>query len=558
MDSQNHKTCVAILTPMLSGLYYPPLILNLMQLCNIKRHKVKVIKTGQYGEYDSLFTLGDVDIVILLRNAVHVNLVKQLRAMGKVVVSVSYDYFPLDVPCVSSDHEHGIKLSFEELHIDHNSRVAFFGNLHNYDIRKRYEAFMELAEEHHLKEDQIFVYPVKDDLVEGGYEAAKAFRDSDCPAQSLVFGTTQSAIGFITFLRTVNDDREDTLSIVSFDANSMVPVVNPRISTVDLNLNLIAHKALSVAEDVVANKTIDRKYSIAPRMISQQSDAAKSAELYTAISPEKLALSDPNYMKCALYNIQEWCEAIAASNLDSVMTLKPLFPHDLDRVYLSKIRRLPTGQEQLSTCKSIGFENPANCIPPVSNAQHDISNLPESMFEDSKAYEKSIHLVSQLDPHKINVISVMSHFHPDSASTSLVALFAYFDWISDRLSSNGKAQSPEGNSDECGKRNHGDATITGTIDWDTNSNNIHWDDEALSLLGFNSDLDKGVYRNMEVFDRLNEQDVPVLREFLVRAEQAPFTHEVHFRHKDRQYYHYELSTKGITQDGKLQLQIRSN
>ena len=55
---------------------------------------------------------------------------------------------------VCSDNRQGVKLAFEHLVAQGHSRIAFIGDLTQYDLRKRYEAYCEEHGRHHLPLDE--------------------------------------------------------------------------------------------------------------------------------------------------------------------------------------------------------------------------------------------------------------------------------------------------------------------------------------------------------------------------------------------------------------------
>ena len=49
------------------------------------------------------------------------------------------------------------------------------------------------------------------------------------------------------------------------------------------------------------------------------------------------------------------------------------------------------------------------------------------------------------------------------------------------------------------------------LKWDLETGSVVWNEKALEKLGFTTDLEKSIYRNMEVFDRVHPEDEHNLR-----------------------------------------------
>ena len=137
---------IGVYTPYLQGFYFGELVSQLQQYSFLKGYNFTVIKTGSFGSFKSTVHSAHIDYAVILRNAVHNDLAQHLLNEGKSVVSIAYDYFPLAIPMVTSDNELGTELAFNHLIQKGHRELAFVGDLSQYDIRKRYEAFCDQCE----------------------------------------------------------------------------------------------------------------------------------------------------------------------------------------------------------------------------------------------------------------------------------------------------------------------------------------------------------------------------------------------------------------------------
>lgn len=553
-DSENGLT-IAVYSPSLSGLYYSELVLNFVQLCELKRYSIKVFRTGGCGEYDCPLGLDGVDAVIVIRNAVNVSWVRKLKEQGKLVVSISYDYFPLDIPLVAGDPVAGVELAFQEIRRQSKSMFGFVGNLNNYDVRKRFEAYWEHLEMHALHLDEDDVYSTGDDLLSGGHTAAAQFLSRRSSARGLVFGTAMNAIGFVDHIRTVDPELLDEIAIVAFDAHSLVPVLSPNIATVDQNLNLIAHKALAVAEELVKGASVQPKHLVRPKLIAQQDDTFDSPSAYMAISPEKEQLSDPNYMKCVLYNELEWVNVIVKGNLDPVMMLRPLFKKDMDAVCFGRFVSGGGAKLYFKMLKAVTPEKAFAFSPQHRESLCDVSRYPPDTPEvPLKCYTQQIHFVCRKDAECWGALSIFSDHHREGPG-SLIAMVNYMERIFDGLTS--AWGPPLANSkDRIRSPGEREKQLKGHITWNVRENILEWDDDALAILGFDSALDKGVYRNMEIYDRLKNSEITEVRECMMSAADTAFSIQVSLRNKHRSYTLCDLSCSGGLHGSAIQLTLK--
>jgi PAS domain-containing protein len=82
--------------------------------------------------------------------------------------------------------------------------------------------------------------------------------------------------------------------------------------------------------------------------------------------------------------------------------------------------------------------------------------------------------------------------------------------------------------------------LQGLITWKITGGATQWDDNALNLLGLSSELEKNIYRNMDITDRVNPTDEAALRELLLESKDHECCIEIQLKHKHKHYLGYNL------------------
>lgn len=337
MSAVQRRKTIGVFTPYLQGFYFGELASQIQQYCHLKGYTFTVIKTDSFGTYSSLMHTAHLDFVITLRNAIHPDLARQLIEHGKPVVSIAFDYFPLDIPIVTSDNELGIEQAFNYLLSKGHHKFAFIGDLSQYDLRKRYEAFCDQHEINNLPLSDNSLIAVNNTIFSGGYDAATQFHASSNEATGIICGASLTSIGFSQQIKNLKGDISD-LTIVGFDAISLVPISEPNMAMVDQNLHLIAYKAINVLEAIERKDNTERKFSVEPKLITPATDFMQAESAFLATSTEIEELHNANYMKSVLSNLYEWPKSIADSNLDTLMTISPLFEKAFEKSVLRTYR----------------------------------------------------------------------------------------------------------------------------------------------------------------------------------------------------------------------------
>ena len=521
-EKKNPRT--GIYTPYLQGGFLGELITQLYQLCALKNQSLSIIKTDGFGDFDTDLHIDHIDQCIILRNALHPQLVKTLISKGKIVVSIGHDYFPLNVPVISCDNDRGISLALNFLFAKGHRRIAFVGDISNYDTRKRYESYCMQLEQLGTEPDETLTFVCEDEYFSGGYRAVEAFLNQHCDATGVICGSGLSGVAFCYYLQQRAPEHRKLLDIVSFDALSVIPILTPSLNVIDQNLHLMAYHALQAITQLAKGERIQRNIVTEPKLISDETAYRDSAEAYLATSVEVNELLNANYMKAVLGNLYEWPKVIADSGLSKIAMMAPLFSRHMQHCALGKVRLSKSGQQRIFLARWFNASGKDTCTAAESSPS-PLSSYPEI----NDAYDLQIHLPLKTEQQLSAVLSVFANHQLNERPSSISGMFAYLDETISQYSL------MQANNADGEKTALDDGAACGIIAWDTRLNSTTWDDDALSLLGFTSELDRNIYRHMEISDRIHSDDEDKVSEALRSFDTQDIDIEIQLKHKDRHY-----------------------
>ncbi|WP_083607918.1 substrate-binding domain-containing protein [Teredinibacter haidensis] len=537
--TSNSSPRLGVFSPYMQGFYFGEMIGQLQQICRVKNYNFSLICTGGFGEYTSTAHINHLDFIIILRNAIHVDLAKQLIGSGKLVISVSYEYFPLPIPVVSCDNEFGMQLAFDYLLEKGHKHFTYAGDLSIFDLRKRYEAFCDLHEEHDLDLSETHLISLKDTIFKGGFEAAKSFIASGSNSTAIICGAGLTAAGLSLQLKYLDPEIREKITIVGFDNTSITPVCSPDVHTVDQNLHLLAAKAVEILESQIIGEQVSQMNTITPKFIPAETVTAEGADMYLATSVELTELHNANYMKAIISNFYVWPKKMAQEGLETFMTLAPLFPGYIKMAAIARVAFGKNGTEYTKISKVILPDKVITTDIKDSSSLCPANKFPIPLDDmHLENYSNTILLPVARRGSGFDILMVLgTHEHTDSPN-SLSALCGYLSVFADL------------NHLEKIKESHNFKTVisdesipntAGTILWMINRNETIWDNNALNILGFTSDLDQNVYKNMYITDRIHEEDERTVRDMLINARSESVEFVARLKMKDRNYSEYRFT-----------------
>ncbi len=550
---------IALYAPVLQGLYIGELINQCHQLGVIKGYRIIVIRTGSYGAYNEPLHLDTIDAAIIVRNAVSPELIQQLVDRDIACVSIAYDYFPLKIPFIVSDHAKGMALAMDHLMSAGHHKIAFVGDLRIYDIRKRFECYCELHENRNLKLRDDYLIKVNDALFSGGIIAADHFIKHGIDATAVIFGSGLTGIGFIQHLKSMKEP-PPVPAAVCFDALPMIPVFTPEMSSIDQNLHLIAYRAFNAIDEQLDHSDCESVTVVTPKLTRVNDDPADRYDAFIATCADLPELHNSNYMKALLANIHDWPREIVASSLDELMSIAPLY-----RTYmcLSTLSRYYTDTEGLTWLKIIrifGQSESVTCELLDRDTLCRASEFPPTAVRQRfNSHDTVFHLPVRIEG---KIWGLLSFFGDSSKQTPASSYYGFSGYIESvvglyeqqlEIRALRKRLKQQPSRDTATQPMQSDPAAR--IEWTIDTNQTLWSDAALAMFGFVSPVELDIYRYMEITDRLHPEDLEKFRDAISTSRQNNSDLQIQIRYRNKSGQYVDVALSGRIEpgsDGKSQ------
>lgn len=532
---------VGVYTPYLQGFYIGELVNQIRQLCFLKGYRLVVIRTGGYGKFQSALQLDQIDCAIFIRNAVSTEFAERLFHAGKPCVAISYDYFPLAVPVVSSDNQFGIGLAMDHLLKAGHNKIAFVGDLSQYDLRKRYEYYCEAHDQYQLPVKEHYLFTTGDSLLNSGHQAAQQFIERDCDATGIIFGAGLTGIGFIQHIRRIQPDLCADRHGVCFDALSMIPVFTPELASIDQNLNLIAYRAINVLEAQLARKDVPHHIQVEPKLtyLNTQSDADF---MFLATCVDLPELHNSNYMKALLANMHEWPREIAASGLEQIMGIAPLFERFMDKAFLSRYFVDNNQKAWIKEIKAFLTEGVVKTdFSDSSSLCHEEKFPPASIRKILQPkYDFHLHVPIHLHGKIWGFLSTLGHTAAPTPAASFFGFGGYIESIVQLFEQDLENKTLRKKSVDAltaGADPEIAADREAVITWTFDEGLTLWTEKALKKLGFQSPMEFNIYSTMDITDRVHKDDLLHIRHCVSqsRSNKSGFHTQLRYKMKTGQF-----------------------
>jgi DNA-binding LacI/PurR family transcriptional regulator len=541
---------VGLYTPYLQGFYIGELVNQIRQLCFVKGYRLVVIRTGGYGKFQSALQLEQIDCAIFIRNSVSAEFADTLFA-AKPCVAIAYDFFPLAIPVVASDHEFGIGLAMDYLLNNGHRKIAFVGDLGQYDLRKRYEFYCDAQDQYRLEFNENYVFAVDDTQFSGGRQAAQRFIEKNCDATGIIFGAGLTGIGFLQYLKASHPDLAEKIQGICFDALALIPVLTPELVSIDQNLHLLAYRALNVLESQLAHKEVSTHVLVEPKLTRVQSDAEARYDGFMATCADFADFHNPHYVKTLLANMREWPGNIADSGLDQLMCMSPLFGRFMDAAFLLRHfvdnnQKSWIKQTKAFLAESISKTDPSDSASLCREEKYPPASMREFLQDK---YDFQLHMPIYLYGKVWGFLSIVGH----SANTSPVGSFFGFGGyiesvvrqfelnleiktLHKKIADHTNLVTPEYIADR-------EARIT----WNFEDGLTVWSEKALQKLGFQTAMELNIYSNMDLTDRVHKDDLPSIRQYVAQSmgDKKGFQAQLRYKMKNGQFHDAVLEAEPI-------------
>ncbi|MFL0805102.1 MAG: substrate-binding domain-containing protein [Agarilytica sp.] len=539
-DFDSSTITIGVFASHLQGEFVGEVANQIRQHCVLRGYNYVGFCTGRDVKYSCTLGLERLDCAIIIRDCVSHEFAKELVERKIATVSVAYDYFPVEIPIVSSDNARGTELAFQYLLEQGHETISFAGDLRNFDVRKRYERFCELSESHEMGFGEDLLIPVSNNEIGGGLEAGDAFIERGCNSTAVFCAAGFVAIGFVRRLQKNKIQLSDSLEVVGYEAMPIVPVLAPGISLIDQNVHLIAYKAVSVVCEMLAGDDVEREQKVEPKLISRLQEVETDNNLILATSVDLPEIFNSGYMSSILNNNFVWSDQIADSGLEKLMNIAPLFEKFMGLATFSKISPSRSGEKELTLLKVFSLEKTEKMSLKSAMARCKLSCFPCEEFSRSylSVFDNMTHFFIRANGRVSGVISIYGD------SSSKVKLASYLN-LCGQMSNVVKvmglniekrlAASLVKVTEKEDAKNKVEIKIERhEVDWNVEKNETTWSDGALALLGLVSPIDINIYKHMDFGDRILADDLDKIRTRISESVSAKegFTENCRMKAKD--------------------------
>lgn len=543
LASGQFELTIGVYAPTFQGPFIGEIANQIRQYCQLRGYRYIGFCTGGFNEFNCALGVDSIDCAVIIRNCVSNDFVEALLGRNIATVSIAYDYFPLAVPVISSNNEKGAELAFHHLKDEGHRAIAFIGDLSQYDIRKRFERYSELMNEFQFELSDDLIINVSNTDISGGIEAANQFVTQDCKATAVFCTAGFTTIGFVKGIKEKSASIPNKLSIVGHDAMPLMSVLCPKITVVDQNVHIIAYRAVSTVIDMINNKKIEStKILVEPKLIKGIDLESREENPYLATSVDISEIFNPCYISALLNNNFVWVNEIFDTRLEKLMSISPMFEKYMKLASFTRLQEAPGPSQKLKLMKlyylsrSLKFGgDDASCLCEAADFPPQILNK-----ISIEKYNNSSHFFIKNGNKFWGVISLFGDSQKSDSLGSYLYLSGQMEilvkmvgmYVENQIL---KQSSPEGKN----VLNDQDfeSTEKHTVAWSISDRLTEWSDGALALLDFNSVIDRNIYRQMDITDRVHEDDMEELRGLIAECaiHKTLFSKECHFKTKSGKF-----------------------
>ena len=218
-------------------------------------------------------------------NAVPVDYLLALRQAGKPVVMISREEPEFPCPVVLPDNRSGVREAVEHLWRHGHRRIAFAGELVQYDLQERYEAYRETLRSLGAEPDPALFFAASDNLEGGGRAAARALLVAGVPSTAVVAATDYNARGLMAELKEAGYLLPQDQAVVGFDDMKDSALVTPALSSVSQHFD----KMGALAVDLLLRQLRGEKVSPGHYLVPTSYIARESCGCADALCAARLA-----------------------------------------------------------------------------------------------------------------------------------------------------------------------------------------------------------------------------------------------------------------------------
>jgi diguanylate cyclase (GGDEF)-like protein len=256
---------LGVLTPFLGGWYFGGLLRGISRSAVVEGATVVAVQTLDAGTDQTEVEPSDLSYpvawqrvsgFVVIINSVLPSYLAAIQDAGKPVVIISHELPELDCPVVVPDNGSGIREAVSHLVGHGHRRIAFAGYLGAKDIRQRYEAYRDALCAQGIEPDAGLLFPIEDNQMSSGEEAAQVLIGAGMPATAVITGTDANAIGLLQGMVSAGYRVPEDLAVIGFDDVRGAQYSLPRLTTVNHPVDTIGRTAVDLLVRRVRGETV--------------------------------------------------------------------------------------------------------------------------------------------------------------------------------------------------------------------------------------------------------------------------------------------------------------
>lgn len=505
---------VALLTPFISGYYLGEITDHLREYVNDCEIDLILVKTRNFDQYNLPLLLHQVDGIIILINAVSQHYVKQITEMNIPVISIGIDFFPAPVEHVLIDNKDGMFQAMDHLVELGHTNIGFCGDVSIHDFNERYIGYLEYKKRYKLPHERSHVFDMDNNSICSGNDVANEFTRRENPCSAMIFATDLLAIGFQDAMLSFGYRVPDDIAIVGFDNSSLCRYKTPQVTSVDQRIKELSITTVNRLWEKMTNTTSDfinptQKCSLVVRT----STSGESLDRLEEIDEQKIS-------KKTLENLINYnYESVKNLKMDSenkVENIEHSFGNFFKWAYLTRWK--DDDYTKLIVEKFYYTKNENLIHNSFIGQEIDAEDFPMDNFFNPTEFPNSMISLIPLNfkDREWGVLAVAGDVFNQDHLISYQLFGQYLDLISEKIEKElilnniiEKEQETRSLSDEL--KVISNSATDGIWMWDLHLNQFEWNDRALTMLGFNEQLDIKSVRHRPIYELVHEKEMDTVK-----------------------------------------------
>jgi LacI family repressor for deo operon, udp, cdd, tsx, nupC, and nupG len=260
---RNKKTqMIAVLVPRLMNPFFGQLVESMEVEATRNGFQLLICQTMYSKETElghlELLKMKQVDGMILASMENEWETVSKYLPYGPLVMCNEFED-SADIPIIKLDQIHGGYIATKHLLRQGHRRLAYCSGGHKSMVGKhRKIGFDKALKEHGLTFDPKYGF-FNAYSIEHGIEVFKQIHQMKDPPTAVFTGSDEVAAGIITGAKEYGVDIPGELSVIGFDNQVISKIMDPKISTVEQPIELMAQQSIQVLIETIKSKNFPRR-----------------------------------------------------------------------------------------------------------------------------------------------------------------------------------------------------------------------------------------------------------------------------------------------------------